>query len=180
MGLNAAETKAVARDDGPMILSSAPEGYDALVMADIARTRGGLSLFIARDGGRAQTFIDALRFFAPEVECIGKGKPHKPYEFGVKASIAVTHKQGLIVGARTFPGNPYDGHTLHEQIELVLELWDVLLRRLVALRRTTETKAAHLVQIPCGQLTVTEGDFTADEGSRNSDLIGTERDRASG
>jgi IS5 family transposase len=21
---------------------------------------------------------------APEVECIGKGKPHKPYEFGVK------------------------------------------------------------------------------------------------
>ena len=70
MGLNAAETKAVARDDGPMILSSAPEGYDALVMADIARARGGLSLFIARDGGRAQTFIDAMRFFAPEVECI--------------------------------------------------------------------------------------------------------------
>ncbi|HNF64102.1 MAG TPA: IS5 family transposase, partial [Rhodocyclaceae bacterium] len=28
---------------------------------------------------------------APEVECIGKGKARKPYEFGVKASIAVTH-----------------------------------------------------------------------------------------
>jgi len=54
---------------------------------------------------------------APEVECIGKGKARKPYEFGVKASIAVTHKQGLIVGARSFPGNPYDGHTLHEQLE---------------------------------------------------------------
>ena len=26
-------------------------------------------------------------------------------------------KQGLIVGARTFPGNPYDGHTLAEQLE---------------------------------------------------------------
>src|SRR5207244_11788 len=25
---------------------------------------------------------------APEVECIGKGKPHKPYEFGCKVSIA--------------------------------------------------------------------------------------------
>lgn len=25
---------------------------------------------------------------APEVECIGKGKARKPYEFGVKASIA--------------------------------------------------------------------------------------------
>jgi IS5 family transposase len=54
---------------------------------------------------------------APEVECIGKGKARKPYEFGVKASIAVTHRSGLMVGARTFPGNPYDGHILREQLE---------------------------------------------------------------
>ena len=54
---------------------------------------------------------------APEVECIAKGKARKPYEFGVKVSVAVTHKQGLIVGARSFPGNPWDGHTLAEQIE---------------------------------------------------------------
>lgn len=54
---------------------------------------------------------------APEAECIGKGKARKPYEFGVKVSLAVTHKQGLMVGARSFPGNPYDGHTLAEQIE---------------------------------------------------------------
>lgn len=54
---------------------------------------------------------------APEVECIGKGKARKPYEFGVKVSIAVTHQQGFVVGARSFPGNPYDGHTLHEQLE---------------------------------------------------------------
>jgi transposase, IS5 family len=54
---------------------------------------------------------------APEVECIGKGKARKPYEFGVKASIAVTHKNGLMVGARTFPGNPYDGHILSAQLE---------------------------------------------------------------
>lgn len=54
---------------------------------------------------------------APEVECIGKGKARKPYEFGVKVSMAITHKQGLIVGARTFPGNPYDGHTLSQQLE---------------------------------------------------------------
>jgi IS5 family transposase len=54
---------------------------------------------------------------APEVECIGKGKARKPYEFGVKASLAVTHKSGLMVGARTFPGNPYDGHVLREQLE---------------------------------------------------------------
>ena len=54
---------------------------------------------------------------APEVECIGKGKASRPYEFGVKVSLAVTHQHGLMVGARSFPGNPYDGHTLAEQLE---------------------------------------------------------------
>ncbi len=54
---------------------------------------------------------------APEVECIGKGKARRPYEFGVKVSVAVTHRQGLMVGARSFPGNPYDGHTLAAQLE---------------------------------------------------------------
>lgn len=54
---------------------------------------------------------------APEVECIGKGKARKPFEFGVKVALAVTLKQGLMVGARSYPGNPYDGHVLPEQIE---------------------------------------------------------------
>lgn len=54
---------------------------------------------------------------APEVECIGKGKSGKPYEFGVKTSIVVSHQKSLILGTRTFPSNPYDGHTLNEQLE---------------------------------------------------------------
>jgi IS5 family transposase len=54
---------------------------------------------------------------APEVECISKGKARTPYEFGVKVSLTVTHKQGLMVGARSFPGNPYDGHVLSAQLE---------------------------------------------------------------
>ena len=54
---------------------------------------------------------------APEVECIGKGKARKPYEFGVKTTIAVTHRHGLIVGTRTCPGNPYDGNTLALQLD---------------------------------------------------------------
>jgi IS5 family transposase len=29
----------------------------------------------------------------------------------------MTHKSNLIVGARSFPGNPHGGHTLNEQIE---------------------------------------------------------------
>lgn len=53
---------------------------------------------------------------APEVECIGKGKAHKPYEFGVKASVATTlhrSKGGqFVTHVKALPGNPYDGHTL--------------------------------------------------------------------
>ena len=59
---------------------------------------------------------------APEVECLAKGKARKPYEFGVKVSLAVTHKSGLMVGARSFPGNPYDGHILAAQLEQTTNL----------------------------------------------------------
>jgi transposase, IS5 family len=63
---------------------------------------------------------------APEVECISKGKARRPYEFGVKVGMVVTHKSGLMVGARSFPGNPYDGHTLAEQLEQVRNLYQDL------------------------------------------------------
>ena len=42
-----------------------------------------------------------------------------PYEFGVKVSVAVTAKEGLVVGMRSMPGLPYDGHTVDSQIEQV-------------------------------------------------------------
>jgi len=54
---------------------------------------------------------------APEVEVIAKGKARTPYEFGVKVGITSTLKGNLILGARSFPNNPYDGHTLVEQLE---------------------------------------------------------------
>lgn len=54
---------------------------------------------------------------APEVDCISKGKARRPYEFGVKVGIASTFNGNLIVGARAFHRNPYDGHTLQSQIE---------------------------------------------------------------
>jgi len=57
---------------------------------------------------------------APEVECIGKGKAHAPYEFGVKVSIATTLKRSkggqFALHAKALPGNPYDGHTLETVI----------------------------------------------------------------
>ena len=52
----------------------------------------------------------------PEVDCISKGKAKQPYEFGVKVGIASTLKGNLILGACAFYGNPYDGHTLNEQL----------------------------------------------------------------
>ena len=61
---------------------------------------------------------------APEAECIAKGKVRQPYEFGVKVSVATTHKEGLVVGMCSLPGNPYDGHTLHaalQQVEILTQ-----------------------------------------------------------
>ena len=55
----------------------------------------------------------------PEVECISKGKVHKRYEFGAKASVTVTNRSNFAVGWMALPGNPYDGHTLKRVLEQV-------------------------------------------------------------
>lgn len=59
---------------------------------------------------------------APEVECIGKGKAHKKYEFGCKVSVAATSRGGWFVGAMALHGNPYDGHTLGKALEQVARI----------------------------------------------------------
>jgi|APSaa5957512535_1039671.scaffolds.fasta_scaffold25846_2 transposase, IS5 family len=53
------------------------------------------------------------------VECISKGKARKPYEFGVKVSIGVTHKEGFVVDSQAIHGKPYDGHTLQQVLQSV-------------------------------------------------------------
>ena len=53
---------------------------------------------------------------APEVECIGKGKAHKKYEFGCKVSLSVTHKDNWITSIAALHGNPFDGHTLKKTV----------------------------------------------------------------
>jgi len=72
------------------------------------------------DQRKKQVAKKVYSLHAPEVECIGKGKAHAPYEFGVKVSIATTlhrSKGGLFaLHAKALPGNPYDGHTLAEII----------------------------------------------------------------
>jgi transposase, IS5 family len=70
---------------------------------------------------------------APEVECIGKGKAHARFEFGVKVSVATTNARApggqFVVGIRSLPGNPYDGHTLVQQMEQTERLTGVVIER---------------------------------------------------
>ncbi len=76
-------------------------------------------LYLARrvlEQERRQRGRKVYSLHAPEVECIGKGKAHRPYEFGVKVSVATTvkHSAGgqFVTHIAALPGNPYDGHTL--------------------------------------------------------------------
>jgi IS5 family transposase len=107
----------VMRDVERQIESVAEQGREALREL-IVRTKRIIS----------QRPKDKNKLYAlhvPEVECIAKGKARKPYEFGVKVSITTTHQEGLVVGARSMPGNPYDGHTLAEALEQTAILSDV-------------------------------------------------------
>jgi len=73
---------------------------------------------------------------APEVECIGKGKAHKPYEFGVKVSITTTLNRckggQFAIHAKALPGRPYDGHTLKTVIPEIEDLTGATLKRILA------------------------------------------------
>ena len=53
------------------------------------------------------------------MDCISKGKARVRYEFGTKVSIATTLTGGFVVGIRSMPGNPYDGHTLGDALQQV-------------------------------------------------------------
>jgi IS5 family transposase len=55
----------------------------------------------------------------PAVWCIAKGKVAKKYEFGCKVSVVRGAHSGVIVGMKSFPGNPYDGHTLEASLDQV-------------------------------------------------------------
>jgi transcription-repair coupling factor (superfamily II helicase) len=61
------DLKRIATERSRLELASAPEGFDALAMADIARARQDATLYVARDGSRADAFLGALNFFDPEL-----------------------------------------------------------------------------------------------------------------
>jgi transposase, IS5 family len=85
---------------------------------------------------RGQRGAKVYSLHAPEVECIGKGKAHKPYEFGVKVSVATTlkHSAGgqFVTHVAALPGKPYDGHTLATVIPQIEALAGNTLARIIA------------------------------------------------
>jgi IS5 family transposase len=52
----------------------------------------------------------------PTVRCIAKGKAHKKYEWGRKASFAMLAQSSVIVGVASFEDNLFDGDTLAKTI----------------------------------------------------------------
>ena len=89
-----------------------------------------------KPGDPPPKFAPIYSLHAPEVECIGKGKAHKPYEFGVKVSVATTLKRSpggqFVLNAKALPGRPYDGHTLAPVIPAIEAITGVELKRIIA------------------------------------------------
>jgi IS5 family transposase len=60
----------------------------------------------------------------PEVKCYTKGKEHKKFEFGSKASFLVTQSTGVIVGALNFTETLHDSKTLPAALQQYERLMD--------------------------------------------------------
>ena len=80
----------------------------------------------------------------PKVLCIAKGKAHKKYEFGRKASVVMLRDSCVIVSAVSFKDDLYDGDTLAPALEQA-ERWQgkasgacSLIRAIVDVKRSTK------------------------------------------
>ena len=93
----------------------------------------------------------------PEVYCVAKGKDHKPYEYGAKASIVSTEKEGIILSAVSHPENIHDSKTLEEVIDKANEV------------RGTEIKEAVCDRGYRGKSSVNETKITLPKGKLKSD-----------
>ncbi|MBP0447918.1 IS5 family transposase [Roseomonas sp. SSH11] len=108
------------------------KGYTGRVLRDIRRKLGAVpegrlrrqmeERMVLVTRLLRQTPKSAGKLYAlhePEVDCISKGKARIRFEFGTKVSVATTLTGGFVVGMRSMPGNPYDGHTLPDTLQQV-------------------------------------------------------------
>lgn len=68
----------------------------------------------------------------PEVVCYSKGKAHKKYEFGSKASIVTTVTSCIIVGVENFSEAIHDSKTIASTMEVVSEVTGKIPKRAFA------------------------------------------------
>ena len=70
--------------------------------------------------------VKLYSWHAPEVECIGKGKADKPYEFGCKVSVTTNINRApgghFVLHAQALHDRPYDGHTLNRVMDGMLRI----------------------------------------------------------
>ncbi len=53
----------------------------------------------------------------PHIYAVAKGKDHKKYEYGTKASVVMTKKSGIIIGVTAHEKNEHDSKTLEAALE---------------------------------------------------------------
>ena len=67
----------------------------------------------------------------PQIYCVAKGKDHKPYEYGTKASIVSTAKGGIILSAVSHPHNIHDSKTLQTVLAKASECRKTMIKQAV-------------------------------------------------
>ena len=97
----------------------------------------------------------------PQVECLSKGKAHRPYEFGNKVSFTLTVRRNWIIGARSFFGNPFDGKTLREAVKQTEVITGEEVKR-IAVDKGYRGKVHH----PSGKETLVSGSKVKGRGMR--------------
>jgi len=101
------------------ILRDIDRKLDVSLWSEGLRDAWNKAFTIARQKRGDKDYI--YSWHAPETECIGKGKAHKPYEFGCKVSLATNIHPGkgghFILHALALHGRPYDGHTLQAALD---------------------------------------------------------------
>ena len=83
----------------------------------------------------------------PQVYCVAKGKDHKPYEYGAKASIVSTAQGGIILSAVNHPQNIHDSHTLEDVLTKASEVRETAIEEAVCDRGYRGKKEVADVQI---------------------------------
>jgi IS5 family transposase len=82
----------------------------------------------------AQKPQDSAKIYSlhePHIYCVAKGKEHKKYEFGTKASLAMTKTHGIIVAAFAHEKNLYDAHGLPEVLDQAEAITDTRAARAI-------------------------------------------------